>query len=211
MSAAHTFARPYLERLAQHDSTRLVLIGEYGYTPRKILRRILDHALDHLNQIQQWLEWQRDGTVPIPTDGWATSAMTLDEDVLPLSQADLDAWLWRIDLAVRMLGERAAELSIDELDWRPPDGGWSLRQMLHHAASAEEFYAVWMEEGLPEEPGERYAAANRRLIDAIQRVVRIEGSEGMGVIDGENGERDAEEILEEVLHEEQRLIEVPPL
>ncbi len=33
-------------------------VGRYTYTPRKILRRVLDHALDHLNQIDQWLAWQ---------------------------------------------------------------------------------------------------------------------------------------------------------
>ena len=33
-------------------------VGRYTYTPRKTLRRVLDHALDHLNQIDQWLAWQ---------------------------------------------------------------------------------------------------------------------------------------------------------
>ena len=44
--------------------------GRYTYTPRKVLRRVLDHSLDHLNQIDQWLGWRRDGLVPTPTDGW---------------------------------------------------------------------------------------------------------------------------------------------
>jgi len=30
---------------------------------------VLDHALDHLNQIGQWLAWQRHGIAPTPTDG----------------------------------------------------------------------------------------------------------------------------------------------
>src|SRR5881392_4413175 len=29
-------------------------VTSYTYTPRKPLRRVLDHALDHLNQIDQW-------------------------------------------------------------------------------------------------------------------------------------------------------------
>ena len=48
----------------------LVAADGYTYSPRKALRRVLDHALDHLNQIDQWLTWRRDGLVPTPTDGW---------------------------------------------------------------------------------------------------------------------------------------------
>ena len=101
-------------------------IGRYTYTPRKALRRVLDHALDHLNQIDQWLAWQRHGVVPTPTDGWVPSTVTLPDDRLPLAPADLDAWLWRIDQAARLVVRRAAELSEVELDcstrW-----GWPLR------------------------------------------------------------------------------------
>jgi hypothetical protein len=58
--------RPYLERLRQHDPTRISRISErdgyvYPMTSRKILRRVLDHTLDHLNQIDQWTEWQSEG------------------------------------------------------------------------------------------------------------------------------------------------------
>src|SRR5215470_14426236 len=54
--------RPYLERLMLHDSRRAVPITErdgyvYPMTPRKILRRVLDHTLDHHNQLKQWLDW----------------------------------------------------------------------------------------------------------------------------------------------------------
>src|SRR4029079_9517806 len=43
-------------------------VGAYTYTPRKSLRRVLDHALDHLNQIDQWPTWQRHAVAPTPTD-----------------------------------------------------------------------------------------------------------------------------------------------
>src|SRR3989442_10307922 len=66
-------------------------VTSYTYTPRKPLRRVLDHALDHLNQIDQWQRWRREGVVPIPTDGWAPSTVTLPEDRLPLTAAGLDA------------------------------------------------------------------------------------------------------------------------
>ena len=138
-------------------------ITSYTYTPRKPLRRVLDHALDHLNQIDQWQRWRHDGVVPIPTDGWAPSTVTLPEDRLPLTAKDLDAWLWRIDQAMRLLTQRAAGLSDDDLDWQPPDGGWPLRRVLHHVARSEVLYAASFAEALPDDPVARYAEAAARF------------------------------------------------
>jgi uncharacterized damage-inducible protein DinB len=138
-------------------------VESYTYTPRKPLRRVLDHALDHLNQIDQWQLWRRDGVVPTPTDGWAPSTVTLPEDRLPLTATDLDAWLWRIDQALRVLVQRAARLGDDDLDWRPPDGGWPLRRVLHHVARSELLYAASFDEALPEDPAARYAEADARF------------------------------------------------
>jgi len=138
-------------------------VTSYTYTPRKPLRRVLDHALDHLNQIDQWQRWRRDGVVPVPTDGWVPSTVTLPEDRLPLTAADLDAWLWRIDQALLLLTQRAAGLSDDDLDWQPPDGGWPLRRVLHHVARSEVLYAASFDEALPEDPVARYAEADARF------------------------------------------------
>lgn len=157
VAAAHVQSRPHLVRLREHAADRevpSVMTAElfalltnsppptgpdrrYTYTPRKVLRRVLDHGLDHLNQIDQWLAWQRHGLAPTPTDGWASSTVTLGEDRLPLTGADFDAWLWRIDQGARLLVQRAAGLSQAELDWAPPDGGWPLRRVLHHVARSE--------------------------------------------------------------------------
>src|SRR5919197_3025846 len=138
-------------------------VTSYTYTPRKPLRRVLDHALDHLYQIEQWQRWRHEGVVPIPTDGWAPSTVTLPEDRLPLTATDLDAWLWRIDQAMRVLTQRAAGLSDDDLDWQPPDGGWPLRRVLHHVARSELLYAASFDEALPEDPVARYAEADARF------------------------------------------------
>ena len=147
-------------RRARIDYT---VVESYTYTPRKPLRRVLDHALDHLNQIDQWQQWRRDGVVPTPTDGWVSSTVTVPEDRLPLTVADLDAWLWRIDQAMRLLVQRAAALGEEELDWLPPDGGWPLRRVLHHVARSEVLYAASFDEALPEDPAARYAEADTRL------------------------------------------------
>ena len=154
-------------RLTQPAGSRRAIdytaVESYTYTPRKPLRRVLDHALDHLEQIDQWQRWRRDGVVPTPTDGWVPSTVTIAEDRLPLTAADLDGWLWRIDQAVGLLSRRAAALSPDELDWQPPDGGWPLRRVLHHVARSEILYASAFDDALPDDPVARYAEADARL------------------------------------------------
>jgi hypothetical protein len=131
---AYARARRHLARLTVHDPSREVPafmteelfsrltdahpapltapagVGRYTYTPRKTLRRVFDHALDHLNQIDQWLAWQHRGVEPTPPDGWVPSTVTLPDDRLPLTPPDLDAWLWRVDQAARLVQQRAAAL-----------------------------------------------------------------------------------------------------
>lgn len=203
--AAHAYARPYLTRLTQHSSQRVVIADEtHNYTPRKILRRILDHALDHLNQIEQWLAWQVDGTVPEPTDGWATSEETLAEDLQPLPTADLHAWLWRIDLAIGMVAQRARQLSSEQMDWTPPDGGFSLRQMLHHLARAERYYAIWMDEALPDDPIARYRAASERFARQLSALF-TSPTEGRTLRFDDDPTISAEQVAQKLLAEEETL------
>jgi len=185
LEAGHADARQHLGRLLDHDPTAEVrspmtnqlfsrltdgqaridyrLVETYTYTPRKPLRRVLDHALDHLNQIDQWQLWRQHGVVPTPTDGWAPSTVTLPDDRLPLNAADLASWLWRIDQAMRLLAHRAARLTEEELDWLPPDGGWPLRRVLHHVARSELLYAASLDEALPGDPAARYGEADSRF------------------------------------------------
>ena len=152
---------------AQRKKIDYTSVDSYTYTPRKPLRRVLDHTLDHLNQIDKWERWRRDGVVPTPTDGWVPSTVTLPEDRLPLTARDLDGWLWRIDQAMRLLTQRAAALSPDELDWPPPDGGWPLRRVLHHVARSELLYAASFDEALPADPAARYAGADARFSERL--------------------------------------------
>lgn len=193
LDATHVGARHHLARLAAHDPAREVpsvmtkelfhrltdaqpmpltnpaRVGRYTYTPRKILRRVLDHGLDHLNQIDQWLAWRGHGVVPTATDGWVPSTVTLPDDRLPLAQADLDAWLWRIDQTVRLVVQRAAALSEAELDWLPPDGHWPLRRVLHHLARSEQLYAAALDEALPDDDAShRYNQACARFGDVLR-------------------------------------------
>jgi len=195
LAVAHEQLQPHLRRLTDHDpasEVRAVMTNElytrltdarpaplaaprqarsYTYTPRKVLRRLLDHTLDHLNQIDQWLTWRADGIVPTPTDGWASSVETLPGDVLPLSRPDLAAWHWRIDQAARLFHQRAAGLERGMLDWMPPDGGWPLRRVFHHLARCERLYGAALDEALPAtDPAARYQEACRQLEAATRGV-----------------------------------------
>ncbi|MET0484979.1 MAG: DinB family protein [Candidatus Rokuibacteriota bacterium] len=193
---AYARARRHLARLTVHDPSRDVPafmteelfsrltdahpapltapagVGRYTYTPRKTLRRVLDHALDHLNQIDQWLAWQHRGAVPTPTDGWVPSTVTLPDDRLPLTPPDLDAWLWRVDQAARLVQQRAAALSEAELDWRPPDGGWPLRRVLHHLARWQWLYAGSLDDTLEGDAPSRYEQACRCFDEAMKAAER---------------------------------------
>ena len=205
LQEAHAQARTHLARLTVHDPSHQVPsfmtnelfsrltdtqpkpltapagVGRYTYTPRKALRRVLDHALDHLNQIDQWLAWQRDGVVPTPTDGWVGSTVTLPGDLLPLSSSDLDAWLWRVDQAARLVQQRARGLTEAELDWQPPDGGWPLRRVLHHLARSERLYAASIDEALPgDDSTRRYEEACRRLDETLRTAVA--GGENASIV-----------------------------
>jgi DinB superfamily len=231
VETAHSRARQHLARLLAHDPARevpSVMTNElfsrltdarpapltatagarrYSYTPRKALRRVLDHALDHLNQIDQWVAWRDAGVVPTPTDGWVPSTVTLPDDRLPLDKQDLDAWLWRIDQAVRLLVQRAGGLTREELDWQPPDGGWPLRRVLHHVARSELLYAASLDEALPsEDPALRYAEACRRFTEAL-RAAAARDEEASIVYPGLYGVlRTPAQVVEDVLAMERELV-----
>ena len=190
-------------RRARIDYT---VVESYTYTPRKPLRRVLDHALDHLNQIDQWQQWRRDGVVPTPTDGWVSSTVTVPEDRLPLTVADLDAWLWRIDQAMRLLVQRAAALGEEELDWLPPDGGWPLRRVLHHVARSEVLYAASFDEALPEDPAARYAAADARFGERLVAAHAIVGDQSIVFPDPYGTFFAPGEVVAEVLALERALV-----
>ncbi len=201
--------RKYLERLPQHDPARIVPISArdgyvYPMTPRKILRRVLDHLLDHLNQIDQWIAWQDHGIVPTPTDGWAPSGVTLDDDTLPLTEADLSAWLWRIDLVVGLLTTRASHLTPAQWDWQPPDSGWTLRRVIHHVARTYG-YAAWLDEALPEEAEERYRESNRRLRASFARLIAEPPPPNTAFYMGEGRQFTPAEAMREILEAEEQV------
>jgi len=78
------------------------MIGKRSYTPHKAIRRVADHMIDHLAQLEAHIASQ-----PSLPDEWHGSAITTLADLTPFGQEDLDeaknrlerlAQLWRMRL-----------------------------------------------------------------------------------------------------------------
>ncbi|HEX5165995.1 MAG TPA: DinB family protein, partial [Thermomicrobiales bacterium] len=140
---------------------------------------------------------------------WASSLVTFAEDRVPLDRAELDAWLWRIDLVVGMVAERASSLSPAELDWSPPDGSWSLRQTLNHLAAAELYYVRWLDEPLPDNPVARYTTASAMVAAALPTALDAATDPNIAFAHANNadpGHCAPEEIAEQILEQEAALL-----
>ena len=105
-----------------------------AWTPHKALRRVADHLLDHLAQIEALLAGQ--ATVP---DTWRGRAVTLDSDWARFTEADLDEATSRLRRYSLLYRIRLGGLSAGELDRSRP-GAWTLRQIAHHVAGVT-YYA----------------------------------------------------------------------
>jgi len=104
------------------------------WTPYKALRRITDHLIDHLHQVEALLA----GAEPIP-DTWHGRLVTLDADWGRFTEADFDEACSRLRRLARwyvLRYEAAGEASWDE----PRGGDWTLREIAEHVAGVT-FYA----------------------------------------------------------------------
>src|SRR5437870_2871210 len=59
--------------------------GERVFTPHKAIRRVADHMIDHLAQLEA-----HTAGVPSLPDRWHASAVTTPADLAPFLQEDLD-------------------------------------------------------------------------------------------------------------------------
>jgi hypothetical protein len=104
------------------------------WTPAKALRRITDHLIDHLQQVEVLL-----AGVPSIPDTWHGRFVTLDADWARFTEADYDEACSRL----RRLGrwyvlryEAAGTAAWDE----PRGGEWTLREIAEHVAEVR-YYA----------------------------------------------------------------------
>jgi hypothetical protein len=107
-------------------------VPRYGdgnvWTPHKALRRVTDHLLDHLAEINAVL-----AGAPTVADTWHGRAVTLDTDWARFTEADLDeaeSRLRRYAELYRLCITALPELDLDQ----PRPGAWTIRQIAHHVA-----------------------------------------------------------------------------
>ncbi|MEU2670416.1 hypothetical protein ABZ622_16365 [Streptomyces sp. NPDC007164] len=109
---------------------RPVPAGDRLYTPHKAIRRVADHMVDHLAEMEARLVGEE--TQP---DHWHASATTTAADLAPFTGADLDEARSRLTRLARIWANRLDALTPDELD-RSAGTGWTFRQLAFHLAES---------------------------------------------------------------------------
>jgi hypothetical protein len=96
------------------------------YTPHKAVRRVTDHLLDHLAELEARLA----GHQPRP-DHWHASATVTPADLAPFTSDDLDEARSRLTRLADLWRHRLEALTPDQLDQSPGEG-WTFRQLAFH-------------------------------------------------------------------------------
>ena len=100
--------------------------GDRIYTPHKAVRRIADHLVDHLAEVEAMLAGV--GTQP---DGWHGSLLTLESDWARFTEGERDEAHQRLPRLARTFALRLAAAGADEWD-RPRGNSWTLREIADH-------------------------------------------------------------------------------
>ena len=112
--------------LAWDGSPRVSSDGDRIYTPHKAVRRIADHLVDHLAEVEALL-----AGVPTEPDRWHASLVTLDSDWARFTEADRDEAGQRLARLARTFSLRLAAAGPGE--WDVPRGeNWTLREIADH-------------------------------------------------------------------------------
>lgn len=104
------------------------------YTPHKAVRRVADHLLDHLAELEA-----RVAGLPTEPDEWHGSMVTTPADLAPFRGEDLDEARSRLRRLAQVWDVRLRALSDEQLDAAAGDA-WTLRQVAFHVAESG-FYA----------------------------------------------------------------------
>ncbi|MEU6099259.1 hypothetical protein [Streptomyces flaveolus] len=104
------------------------------YTPHKAVRRVADHLIDHLAELEARLAGER----PLP-DHWHASVITTDADRAPFTREDLEEARSRLTRLARIWANRLDALTGEQLDHSPGEG-WSFREIALHVAESA-YYA----------------------------------------------------------------------
>jgi hypothetical protein len=105
-----------------------------AWTPHKALRRITDHMVDHLTQI----ECRAAGETP-PMDAWRGRAVTMESDWARFTEQDLDEATARLRRLAQVM---AIRLRAVQGDWDADAGEeWTIRGIATHVAEATDSYS----------------------------------------------------------------------
>ena len=103
------------------------------WTPYKALRRITDHLIDHLHEVEALLA----GAEPVP-DTWHGRFVTLDADWARFAEVDFDEAGSRLRRLARwyvLRYQSAGEAAWDE----PRAEAWTLREIAEHVAGVTSY------------------------------------------------------------------------
>ncbi|GAA1849769.1 DinB family protein [Asanoa iriomotensis] len=109
------------------------------WTPHKAIRRVADHLLDHLAEIDCRLA----GLPTIP-DEWHGRTVTTHADFARFTEIDLDEARSRLTRLAACYRARLQHIDEQALDDKPADGAWSLREVVEHVANVT-YYARMLE------------------------------------------------------------------
>lgn len=103
--------------------------GERLYTPHKAVRRIGDHIVDHLAEVEALL-----AGVPTQPDEWHASLLTFESDWARFTEGDLDEARQRLRRLGRTFALRLA--AAGPAEWDSSRGeNWTLRKIAEHLAN----------------------------------------------------------------------------
>jgi hypothetical protein len=120
---------------------------ERVYTPHKAVRRVADHLIDHLAELEARLAGER--TVP---DRWHASVSTTPADLASFTDEDLDEARSRLIRLGRIWANRLNALTPRQLDHSPGEG-WTFRQIAFHVAESAYYAEAVGDLGALAEPG----------------------------------------------------------
>ena len=129
-----------VERVLSHAETwgawdgRPIPIDDRVYTPHKAIRRVADHLVDHLAQLEAHLR----GTPSLP-DRWHASSITTPADMAPFGPEDLDEARSRLTRLAEIWRLRLASIPPAELD-RAEGDSYTPREMAFCVAGST-YYA----------------------------------------------------------------------
>jgi hypothetical protein len=103
-----------------------VPIDDRVYTPHKAIRRVTDHMIDHLAQLEADL-----ADVPPLEDDWQASSITTPADLAQFLQADLDEARSRLHRLAQILRIRLESVPTDEMDSAVGDA-YTPREIVFH-------------------------------------------------------------------------------